>query len=193
MKLEKGDALIIVDVQNDFLPGGALGVKHGEEIVEPLNEYIKRFGREKLPVFATRDWHPVKHCSFKEQGGIWPPHCVADTFGSQFAHKLKLPVDARIISKAIYADSDAYSGFTGTTLNSRLCDMEIKRVFIGGLATDYCIKATMEDALSRFPNATFYLKDACRAVNVKADDGDAAEKAMIRSGAKLIHTFKEIE
>jgi nicotinamidase/pyrazinamidase len=193
MKLEKGDALIIVDVQNDFLPGGALGVKNGDAIVNPLNAYIERFIRHDLPIFATRDWHPVKHCSFKEQGGTWPPHCVADTFGAQFAHTLKLPKTAHIISKAIYEDNDAYSGFGGTTLGSQLRDMGIKRVFIGGLATDYCVKATVQDALTSWGLETYYLQDAIRAVNVKPDDGELAETAMVSSGAKVIETFKELE
>jgi nicotinamidase/pyrazinamidase len=189
MKLEKGDALIIVDVQNDFLPGGALGVTDGDQIISPLNEYIKKFSAKGLPIFATRDWHPKKHCSFKEQGGTWPAHCVADTFGAKFAHTLSLPDNAHIISKAVYADNDAYSGFGGTNLHGRLTDMSIKRVFIGGLATDYCVKATVHDALNH-GYEVYYLEDASRAVNINPTDGEEAEKAMEKAGAKKLNLRK---
>jgi len=186
MKLEKGDALIIVDVQNDFLPGGALGVTDGNEIIPVLNEYACKFAGEFLPVFITRDWHPENHCSFKEQGGIWPPHCIANTKGAEFPEDLKLPANTHTISKAIYSDNDAYSGFGGTNLGSRLRDMGIKRVFIGGLATDYCVKATVQDAIVSWGFEAFYLKDASRAVNVKPNDEKEAEEAMKKSGAKVI-------
>lgn len=184
MKLQTGDALIIVDVQNDFLPGGALAVPNGDEIIPVLNDYIKKFTAKGLPVFATRDWHPKKHCSFKEQGGIWPPHCVASTLGASFSADLEKS-QIIIVSKAIYEDDDAYSGFGGTNLHARLQHKEIQRVFIGGLATDYCVKATVQDALNH-GYITYYLKDASRAVNINPDDGTKAEEAMIRSGA-IIH------
>jgi len=191
LKLQKGDALIIVDVQNDFLPGGTLGVKHGEEIIASLNAYIDRFGKKDLPVFATRDWHPVRHCSFTTQDGLWPPHCIADTFGAEFAHKLKIPINARIISKAVRDNIDVYSGFGETDLHDRMQSMDIKRVFIGGLAIDYCVKATVQDAVN-CGYETYYLKDASRAVNIKLTDGELAEQAMVESGAKIINTFKEL-
>ena len=187
MKLKKGDALIIVDVQNDFLPGGALGVTDGDKIIAPLNTYISKFSEQNLPVFATRDWHPLKHCSFKEQGGPWPPHCVANTDGAKFAASLNLPENVHIISKAVYKDNDAYSGFGGTNLHGRLTDMGIKRVFIGGLATDYCVKATIEDALNH-GYKVYYLRDASRAVNVNPNDGKDAEERMKRSGALTVET-----
>jgi nicotinamidase/pyrazinamidase len=184
MQLGKGDALIIVDVQNDFLPGGALAVPNGDEIIPVLNGYIKQFTTKGLPVFATRDWHPADHCSFKEQGGTWPPHCVAKTDGANLSKDLRLPKKTYIISKAIYADNDVYSGFGGTNLHAKLTEMGIKRVFIGGLATDYCIKSTVLDALNH-GYQTHYLRDACRAVNVNPEDGSDAEKIMLRAGAHM--------
>lgn len=178
MYVKKGDALIIVDVQNDFLPGGALAVPKGDEVIPILNKYIEKFKEKGLPIFATRDWHPEKHCSFKEQGGLWPPHCVAGTEGAKFALALTLPSDVNIISKAVYEDNDAYSGFGGTRLNGLLIDKGIKRVFIGGLATDYCVKATVQDALNH-GYVIVYLQDASRAVNVKPNDGKDAEESMV--------------
>ena len=184
MDLKKGDALIIVDVQNDFLPGGSLAVPDGDKIIPVLNKYACKFAGIFLPVFATRDWHPEKHCSFKEQGGMWPPHCVANTNGADFSKDLKLPANTCIISKAVYEDNDAYSGFGGTNLHAKLTEMNIKRVFIGGLATDYCVKATVQDALNH-GYITYYLQDASRAVNVKPGDEVKAEESMVRSGAIL--------
>jgi len=146
--LQPGDALIIVDVQNDFLPGGALAVPHGDEVIAPLNGYLREYARLHLPVFATRDWHPPGHCSFHEQGGPWPPHCVAGTEGAELASGVRLPGSTRVISKATRPESDAYSAFQGTDLAQQLHDAGVTRVLIGGLATDYCVRATALDALA---------------------------------------------
>jgi nicotinamidase/pyrazinamidase len=191
MELTNKDALIIVDVQNDFLPGGALAVPNGDEVIPILNKYIAKFWDKGASIFATRDWHPEDHCSFKAQGGPWPPHCIAGTKGAAFAPGLELPSIA-LISKAMYSDNDAYSGFGGTNLGARLRDSGIKRVFIGGLATDYCVKATVQDAVVLYGFTAFYLKDASRAVNIAPGDEEKAEKAMERSGARII-TFEDIE
>src|SRR5690606_1829889 len=118
----RGDALVVVDVQNDFLPGGSLAVPDGAAVVPVLNAWLERFGALGLPVFATRCWHPPDHCSFRAQGGPWPPHCIAGTRGAEFAPDLALPPDAVVISKATRADRDAYSGFDGTDLGQRLGD-----------------------------------------------------------------------
>src|SRR3990172_9324815 len=115
-----GDALIVVDVQIDFLPGGSLAVPAGDEVVPVLNRYLGAFHAKSLPIFATRDWHPVNHCSFKAGGGPWPPHCVAGTAGAAFAPGLKLPPETTTISKATPPDKDAYSGFEGTDLEARV-------------------------------------------------------------------------
>lgn len=185
LTLGPGDALIVVDMQNDFLPGGSLAVLRGDEVVPVLNRYLAAFAAKSLPIYATRDWHPVNHCSFKAQGGPWPPHCVADSVGAQFAPGLKLPPQTTAISKANTPDKDAYSGFEGTDLNRRLRAQGARRVFVGGLATDYCVLNTVRDA-RRLGYETYLLIDAVRAVNVKPDDGRNAEDEMRRLGAQLL-------
>lgn len=177
-----GDALIVVDVQNDFLPAGALGVPAGDEVIPVLNEYMRHFMKRELPVFATRDWHPVEHCSFRAAGGPWPPHCIADTAGAQFPPSLALPASVHIISKATTREPDSYSGFAGTDLARCLHQVGVRRVFVGGLATDYCVLNTVKDALA-LGFATVLLSDAVRAVNVQAGDGDAAIAEMRQRGA----------
>jgi nicotinamidase/pyrazinamidase len=185
MKLRQGDALILVDVQLDFLPGGSLAVPHGDEVVHALNRYIAVFRRLTFPVVATRDWHPPDHCSFMAQGGPWPPHCVAGTDGARFAPLLDLPCDAYIVSKATARDKDAYSGFEGTDLDAWLRHAGVSRVFVGGLATDYCVVNTVRDAL-RLGYATCLLRDAVRAVDLKPGDGARAVEQMQRLGAAAI-------
>ena len=181
-RLAAGDALIVVDVQNDFLPGGSLAVPEGDAVIPVLNRYIALFNGKGLPVFATRDWHPPDHCSFRPQGGRWPPHCIAGTAGAAFPAALELTSGTRIISKADTQAKDAYSGFEGTPLNALLQAAAVRRVFVGGLATDYCVLNTVKDAL-RCNYATFVIEDAVRAVNVKPDDGAHALEEMRRLGA----------
>jgi nicotinamidase/pyrazinamidase len=180
-----GDALLVVDVQNDFLPGGSLAVARGDEVVPALNQYIGAFEAQGLPVYATRDWHPERHCSFRAQGGPWPPHCVANTRGAEFAAALRLPPSATVISKATTPDEDAYSGFQGTDLDSRLRAAGIRQLFVGGLATDYCVLNTVRDAL-RLGYEVFLLSDAIRAVDVQAGDGLKAEEEMAKLGARRV-------
>lgn len=179
---QAGDALIIVDVQNDFLPGGSLAVPCGDQVVAPLNRYAALFAKLGLPVVATRDWHPLYHCSFRSQGGPWPPHCVADTTGAQFAPTLALPSGASIVSKATTPERDAYSGFQGTELDTMLRRRKVRRVFVGGLATDYCVLNTVKDA-RRLGYEVVLLRDAIRAVDVNPGDGDRAQDEMQRLGA----------
>lgn len=179
-----GDALIIVDVQNDFLPGGALAVPAGDAVVRVLNRYIARFDQQQLPIFATRDWHPPAHCSFREQGGPWPPHCVAGTPGAALAGDLRLPPRAQLISKATRPEADAYSGFQGTDLAARLRELGCRRLFIGGLATDYCVRATALDAIKENFEVVV-LQDAVRAVDVQPGDGERALEAMAGGGARI--------
>lgn len=183
--LQAGDALIMVDVQLDFLPGGSLAVPRGDEVVPALNRYIAVFRGLTFPIVATRDWHPPDHCSFRAQGGPWPPHCVAGSAGAHFATLLDLPCEAHIVSKATSRDRDAYSGFEGTGLDDWLRRAGASRVFVGGLATDYCVLNTVRDAL-RFGYATFLLLDAVRAVDVAAGDGARAIDEMRRLGAMAI-------
>lgn len=183
--LQAGDALIMVDVQLDFLPGGSLAVPHGDEVVPALNRYIAVFRGLTFPIVATRDWHPPDHCSFRAQGGPWPSHCVAGSAGAHFATLLDLPCEAHIVSKATSRDRDAYSGFEGTGLDDWLRRAGASRVFVGGLATDYCVLNTVRDAL-RFGYATFLLLAAVRAVDVAAGDGARAIDEMRRLGAMAI-------
>lgn len=181
---QRGDVLVVVDVQRDFLPGGALGVAHGEQVIEPLNRCLRRFDRLGLPVFATRDWHPRNHCSFREQGGPWPPHCVADTAGAAFPASLWLPAGVRIVSKATEAARDAYSGFQGTALADELRALECVRLFIGGLATDYCVGATALDALAE-GFAVVVLEDAVRPVELQPGDGARMLQRVAQAGGIL--------
>ena len=185
MLLKSGDALIVVDVQRDFLPGGSLAVPDGDEVVPVLNGYLSRFAASRLTIIATRDWHPPDHCSFTDEGGTWPPHCVKDSPGARFPEDLDLGADARIVSKATRRELDAYSGFDGTGLADHLGDAGVTRVFIGGLATDYCVLATVQDAVSS-GFEVFLLHDAVRAVDVEPGDGEEALEKMRALGAIFI-------
>jgi nicotinamidase/pyrazinamidase len=180
--LGPGDALIVVDVQRDFLPGGSLAVPRGDEVVPVLNRYIACGVAAGVPVVATRDWHPSGHVSFRSRGGPWPPHCVAGSPGAAFADSLALPATAVIVSKAADPERDAYSGFDGTDLERLLLARGSRRVLVGGLATDYCVRLTVLDAL-RLGFEAVWLADAVRAVDVRPGDGAAAERAMREAGA----------
>jgi nicotinamidase/pyrazinamidase len=179
-----GDALIVVDVQRDFLPGGPLGVPAGDEVIAPINRAVGMFERAGLPIFYTRDWHPPNHVSFKARGGPWPRHCVAHTEGAAFAPTLRVPPSAVIVSKATTPDRDAYSAFQDTTLASQLRAAGVRRLYLGGLATDYCVKATVLDA-KREGFDVKVLADAVRAVDVQPGDGQRALQEMQQSGAQL--------
>lgn len=185
--MQTGDALVLVDVQNDFLPGGSLAVPEGDQIITPIRRWLAEFIRAGLPVFATRDWHPTDHCSFRAHGGPWPPHCVAGTEGAQFPSDLGLERDPRItvISKGTSPDTDAYSGFEGTDLHARLQSAGVRRLFVGGLATDYCVLNTVLDA-RRLGYEVELLERAIRPVEVHAGDGAKATAAMIDAGATLL-------
>jgi nicotinamidase/pyrazinamidase len=184
-KPDRQTALIVVDVQNDFCPGGALAVAEGDRVIPILNRYVQFCVKKSLPVYATRDWHPQDHCSFKAHGGPWPVHCVQGTSGAQFHPQLNLPKDVGIISKATDPGEDAYSGFQGTDLARRLKDQGIRRILIGGLATDYCVKSTVLDGL-KAGFEVYFLADACRAVNVNPEDGQKAMQEMLAAGAQQL-------
>lgn len=186
--LRAGDALLVVDVQRDFLPGGSLAVPGADEVVAPLNAYIAAFEARHLPIFMTRDWHPAEHCSFKDAAGPWPSHCVRETPGAQWADGLNVVADARIVSKATDAAIEAYSGFSGTSLLTLLRQLDVRRVFVGGLATDYCIHATVLDARSHGFDVVV-LADAIRGVNANPGDETRAIREMLANGATLFHTI----
>ncbi len=184
METGPGDALVMVDVQNDFLPGGALAVPEGDQVIAPLNRAIFIFTEKGLPLFASRDWHPSNHCSFRENGGPWPAHCVAGTPGAGFAAALDIPCQTVIVSKGCAADRDAYSAFDATGLAGQLAAAGVRRLFIGGLATDYCVRATALDAI-KAGFAAVVLTDCCRAVEVNPGDGEKSLDEMAAAGAGL--------
>jgi nicotinamidase/pyrazinamidase len=184
-ELGRDSALIVVDVQKDFCPGGSLPVPHGDNIVLVLNKYIQQFDGKDAPIYATRDWHPPNHSSFTSQGGPWPPHCVQNTEGAEFHEDLKLPKRTVIISKATDPNTEAYSGFDGTNLGEALRRKGVRRVFVGGLATDYCVKSTVLDAV-QLGFETVLLEDATRGVDVKLGDSERAIEEMKAKGVHMV-------
>ena len=176
-----GDALLIVDPQVDFLPGGSLGVPQGDAVLAPINRLIKLYRTHGLPVYVSRDWHPALHCSFADQGGPWPVHCVAGSDGARFAPALQLD-DAIVVSKATTVDVDAYPAFNGTGLADTLRERGIRRLVVCGLATDYCVLNTVLDGFAA-GFEVLLATEAIRAVNVNADDGDRALVRMLDGGA----------
>ncbi|MFQ6075147.1 MAG: nicotinamidase [Candidatus Bathyarchaeia archaeon] len=182
-KIDERSALIVVDVQRDFCPGGALPVPEGDRVVPILNRYIQKFKEAGAPIYATRDWHPPNHTSFKPQCGPWPTHCVQSTTGAEFHGDLRLPRGTRIVSKATDPEKEAYSGFDGTGLGEELRRRGVWRVFVGGLATDYCVKSTVLDAL-RLGFETVLLEDAIRGVDVEPGDSERAIKEMVAKGVR---------
>ena len=174
------DALLLADVQNDFLPGGSLGIPGGDAVIPVLNEYIRRAVAGGAQVFAARDWHPQHHCSFRDRGGPWPAHCVQGSTGAQFAAELRVPKGAVIVSKGSDLDRDAYSAFDGTKLETALRALDVQRVLVGGLATEYCVLATVRDARAK-GYAVLLLDDAIRGVD--PDRSRAARDEMTAAGA----------
>jgi len=183
-------ALLVVDVQVDFCPGGALAVKNGDEVVPALNRVIEIFERQSLPIFFTRDWHPADHISFRSRGGIWPSHCIQETQGAKFHPDLRIPAAAVVISKGTSRNAEAYSGFQGTDLDGRLRNLGVEEIFLGGLTTDYCVRESSLDARKAGFLVTV-MEDCIRAVDVRPGDGDRAIADMRRAGAKLA-TSEEI-
>jgi nicotinamidase/pyrazinamidase len=178
------DALLIVDVQNDFCPGGSLAVEQGDAVVPVLNEYVRKLG---IPVYASRDWHPVKTEHFKEFGGRWPPHCIRETEGAAFHRDLKLPKDTIVVTKGTHPTDDGYSAFEGVAADGRalayvLRSNGIKRLYLGGLTTDYCVRSSALDALGEGFEVVL-LTDAIRGIDVKPGDADRAIEQVIRAGA----------
>ncbi|MGZ5119274.1 MAG: nicotinamidase [Burkholderiales bacterium] len=187
-EFRRNDALLIIDVQRDFLPGGALAVPAGDAVIPVLNRYIALAERHGIPIVASRDWHPRNHCSFRP-GGPWPPHCIAQTEGAQFSPDLRLPRDAIIVSKATDESADAYSAFQGTGLAVDLRARGVQRLWIGGLATDYCVLSTVLDARKEGFDV-FLLEDASRPVEVHTGDGARAVTRMRDAGAVPISYTK---
>ena len=194
MKWKK--ALLIVDVQNDFCPGGALAVPGGDKIIPSLNKYIKIFSKKKLPIFASRDWHPRKTLHFKKFGGAWPQHCIQNTKGAAFHPRLKLPRQAILLYKGMDPAKDSYSAFQaqdsgGRGLLNLLKRLGVKELYVGGLATDYCVKSSVLDALKNGLRVKL-LTDAIKGVNLSLKDSEQAIIEMVRRGAKKTR-LKDLE
>ena len=187
-------ALVVVDVQNDFCPGGALAVNRGDTIIPRINKVVRAFEGKGLPIFFTRDWHPTDHVSFRSRGGPWPPHCVMGTPGAEFHPALKRPEGSIVVSKGSLPNSEAYSGFQGTDLATRLRELGVREVVIGGLATEYCVKETALDAIKGGFEASI-LEDCIMGVEVHKGDSIRALQAMVKAGAKetdSLHTVRVI-
>lgn len=174
--------LLLVHLQNDFCPNGALPVPEGDHVIPIANEWIRFFAAQGYGIVATRDWHPPNHCSFQEQGGPWPPHCVQGSLGSQFHPDLKMPPGTLIVSGATNPKKEAYSGFDGTSLEERLEDLEAETLYVLGLATDYCVKQTVLDAC-RLGFRVVVLQDGVRGIDVQPGDSQKAFQDMQAAGA----------
>ena len=194
--MEKKAALVVVDVQNDFCPGGSLAVAEGDQVALALNRYITRFAAAGLPIIATRDWHPAQTSHFKDFGGIWPVHCVQNTLGAEFHPFLQLGASAIVVSKGTAANVDSYSGFDafdaqGTALAALLRERGVEQIFVGGLATDYCVKQTVLDGVKQ-GFAVVLLMDAIRGVELAPGDSTRALEEMHRAGARAIGGVGEL-
>lgn len=190
-------ALLIVDLQNDFCPGGALGVPGADRIVPTINKYIRIFFKKKLPIFASADWHPIKTGHFKDFGGRWPVHCIHNSKGAQFHPKLKLPKEAIILYKGMDPQRESYSVFQAEDIDGRrfpnlLKVLGIEELYIGGLATDYCVKFSAEDALKNGFKVRLLL-DAIKGVDLKSGDSESAIKELTRLGAKMAKVGKLVK
>jgi nicotinamidase/pyrazinamidase len=184
MVSEKKRALIVVDVQNDFCPGGALAVAGGDEVVAPLNKLIAEFLERGEPVFKSRDWHPETTKHFTAYGGTWPVHCVQNTKGAEFHPDLLDDIHIRVVSKGL-GDKDCYSAFDGTDLALQLSRLGVEEVWVGGLATDYCVKQTVLDALTEGFKVRA-IEDAMRPVEVNPGDGERAIAEMREAGTEIV-------
>jgi nicotinamidase/pyrazinamidase len=177
-------ALLVVDVQNDFCPGGTLAVPDGDQVVPPLNKLIDEFLQRGNPVYLSRDWHPPTTKHFSAYGGTWPVHCVQNTSGAEFHPALRHDPRIKVISKGL-GDKDSYSAFDETDLAEQLKREQVKEVVVGGLATDYCVKNTVLDAIKN----GFHVKavaDAMRPVELQPGDGEKAIAEMRAAGAEIV-------
>jgi nicotinamidase/pyrazinamidase len=187
--MDRRAALLIVDLQNDFRPSGALAVPDGDRVVQPLNRAAQFFAAQGLPVLASRDWHPPVTSHFREFGGLWPPHCIQGSRGAEFHPNLQLPPEVMVISKGCDPDSDSYSAFDGKaddgrTLEQILRDLGVLHLYIGGLASDYCIRSSALDARKAGLEVTV-LSDGIAGVNITPGDTEKALEEMERSGVRF--------
>lgn len=185
---QESAALLLVDIQNDFCEGGALAVAHAGEIIPVVNRLIPRFDT----IVATQDWHPADHCSFRERGGPWPPHCVQGSRGAELHPSLDASRITLQVRKGASPDRDEYSEFEGADDNGERLDVLLKRrgvktVYVAGLATDYCVRATVLDALKN-GYQVYAVEDAMKAVNVNRGDGRRAIEEMAAAGARIVNS-----
>jgi nicotinamidase/pyrazinamidase len=190
MELEQGDALLLVDPQNDFCPGGSLAVPEGDQVMPVLSAWARAAEQADVPIFVSRDWHPPKTTHFKDYGGVWPPHCVQGTPGAEFHADLRLPSSAIIVSKGMGETEDAYSAFqarddSGRMLSELLQARHVKRLFVMGLATDYCVKASALGGIEHGLQVTL-VPAGVRAVNLAPDDGERAMQTMRDAGVSTV-------
>lgn len=189
MEAAMARALVIVDVQNDFCPGGALAVPEGNLVAPVLSDYARAFAEQGELIFASRDWHPEITRHFRAYGGDWPMHCVQESPGAAFHSDLRLPNSAVVITKGDDPSRDDYSAFQargtdGRPLGELLRDRGVTELYVGGLATDYCVKATVLDSLAAGLRTTLLI-DASRGVNLRPHDSEEAIEEMVRAGAHL--------
>jgi len=187
--MERDAALLIVDVQNDFCPGGALQIVDGDQVLGPINRAARRFAEAGLPVLATRDWHPPVTKHFKDFGGPWPVHCVRETRGAAFHPDLRLPPGSQVLSKGVDPEQDGYSAFDGVDDAGRepkavLSDLGVHHLYIAGLATDYCVLFTGREALENGFEVTV-LTDAVAGVDAVPGASQAALQELAGAGAHL--------
>ena len=189
-------ALLVVDVQVDFCPGGALAAPAGDRVVPPVNRYIAGARRLGMPIYASRDWHPAVTTHFKAYGGEWPPHCVQNTGGARFHPDLELPRETIVITKGEDPERAGYSAFDGRTPDGRLLltdlrDRRIDTVYVAGLTAEYCVKQTMVDAIQAGLHAVA-LTDAIAGINARPGDADRALEEIRRAGGELATVFKKL-
>jgi nicotinamidase/pyrazinamidase len=183
-------ALLVVDLQNDFCPGGALGAPGGNRIIPAVNRHIAEAQKRGMPVYASRDWHPPVTSHFKEYGGAWPRHCVQETAGAEFHVDLKLPHGAIIVNKGDDPARDGYSAFEGHTESGKsllhdLRDRQVTRLYVAGIATDYCVRTTALDGVSAGLDVRV-LRDAITGIDVHPGDVARALADIERAGATIV-------
>ena len=188
--------MLVVDVQNDFCPGGSLAVAQGDQVALAINRYVERFTSAGAPIIATRDWHPAQTSHFNIYGGIWPVHCVQNSHGAEFHPALRLGTSTVVVSKGTAPGADSYSGFdgvdaSGAGLAELLRAGGVEQLFVGGLATDYCVKQTVLDGL-KHGFAVVVLLDAIRGVDLAPGDSVRALDAMRHAGARELADYSQL-
>ena len=181
--LKAGDGLLIVDVQNDFFPGWKLPVEGAETIIPVLNDWIAAAQAKQIPIYSSRDWHPVRHTSFRDRGGSWPTHCLQDSPGAEFHPDLKLPDNTVKITKGVRFDQDQNSAFDKTGFAEQLKRDGVTHLWVGGLALDVCVLATVLDARKAGMEVSL-IRRATRAVS--AQEGERAIRQMQEAGVSIL-------